>query len=164
MTRSKRLGDTYTKPSHLGGFTAFGAEVIQACNRLGIVIDLKHMSDDGVKWTLENSTQPVIFCHTGLLPGAGESSKIPNMAPRLLSRGELRDIDAGGGIIGIRCHGSDAARECVESIKRLVDVAGIDHVGIRTDSDDESDVQRTYTNAIWKGETRGFSPLLQRRC
>jgi microsomal dipeptidase-like Zn-dependent dipeptidase len=38
----------------LGGFTAFGAEVIQACNRLGIVIDPKHMSDDGVKWTLEN--------------------------------------------------------------------------------------------------------------
>ena len=35
---------------------------------------------------------------------------------------------------------------------------GIDHAGIGTDSDLEPNVQRTYTNAIWKGETRGFFP------
>jgi membrane dipeptidase len=126
----KPLGDIYTKPAHLGGLTDFGAEVIRACNRLGIVIDLTHMSYDGVKSTLKISTQPVIFSHTGLLPGPGEPSKIPNMAPRLLSRDEMRDI------------------------------AGIDHVGIGTDSDIEPNVQRTYTNAIWKGETRGFFPAV----
>ena len=42
----------------------------------------------------------------------------------------------------------------------MVDVAGIDHVGIGTDSDLELGVQRTYTNAIWKGETRGFFPAV----
>lgn len=34
--------------------------------------------------------------------------------------------------------------------------SGIDHVGIVTDSDLEPGAQRTYTNAIWQGETRGF--------
>jgi microsomal dipeptidase-like Zn-dependent dipeptidase len=45
-------------------------------------------------------------------------------------------------------------------IKRVVDVAGVDHVGIGTDSDLEPGVQRTYTNAIWAGETRGFFPAV----
>ena len=156
----KPLGDIYTKSAHLGGLTDFGAEVIRACNRLGIVVDLTHMSYDGVKSALKISTQPVIFSHTGPLPGPGEPSKIPNMAPRLLSRDEVRDIAAAGGIIGIWCHGSDTAREYVESIKHVVEVAGIDHVGIGTDSDLEPGVQRTYTNAIWKGETRGFFPAV----
>jgi membrane dipeptidase len=82
------------------------------------------------------------------------------MAPRLLSRDEMRDIAAAGGMIGVWCHGSDTATEYVESIKRVVDVAGIDHVGIGTDSDLEPGVQRTYTNAIWQGETRGFFPAV----
>jgi membrane dipeptidase len=151
----KPLADIYTKPAHLGGLTDFGAEVIRACNRLGIVVDLTHMSYDGVKSALKISTQPLIFSHTGPLPGPGQLSN-PNMAPRLLSRDEMRDIAAPGGVIGVFYHGSDTAKEYVESIKRVVDAAGIDHVGIGTDSDLEPGVQRTYTNAIWQGETRGF--------
>jgi membrane dipeptidase len=42
----------------------------------------------------------------------------------------------------------------------VVDRAGIDHVGIGTDTDLEPNVQRDYTNAIWKGETRGFFPAV----
>ncbi len=41
-----------------------------------------------------------------------------------------------------------------------VDAAVIDHAGIGTDSDLEPNVQRTYANAIWKGETRGFFPAV----
>ena len=156
----KPLGDIYTKPAHLGGLTDFGAEVIRACNRLGIVVDITHMSYDGVKSALKISTQPLIFSHTGPLPGPGEPNKIPNMSPRLLSRDEMHDIATAGGIIGVWCHGSDTAKEYVESIKRVAGVAGIDHVGIGTDSDLEPDVRRTYTNAIWKNETRGFFPAV----
>jgi membrane dipeptidase len=156
----KPLGDIYTKPAHLGGLTDFGAEVIRACNRLGIVVDLTHLSYDGVKLALKTSSQPMIFSHTGPLPGPGEPSKIPNMAPRLLSKEEMRDIAGGGGIIGVWCHGTDTASEYAQALKRVVDVAGIDHVGIGTDSDLEPNVQRTYTNAIWKGETRGFFPAV----
>ena len=39
----KPLADIYTRPPHLGGLTDFGADVIRACNRLGIVIDMTHM-------------------------------------------------------------------------------------------------------------------------
>ncbi|MCC8455852.1 dipeptidase, partial [Streptomyces rochei] len=33
------LGDVYTNPVRWGGLTAFGAEIIRECNRLGILID-----------------------------------------------------------------------------------------------------------------------------
>jgi membrane dipeptidase len=156
----KPLGDIYTQTAHLGGLTDFGAEVIRACNRLGILVDLTHMSYDGVKSALKISSQPMIFSHTGPLPAPGEPSANSGMAPRLLSREEMRDIASGGGIIGVWSRGSDTAKEYVQSIKRVVDVAGIDHVGIGTDTDLEPGVQRTYTNAIWKGETRGFFPAV----
>ena len=112
-----------------------GAEVIRACNRLGIVIDLTHMSYDAVKAALKISTQPVIFSHTALRPGPGEANPAPDAVPRLLSREEAEDIAGAGGIIGVWTRGSDTAKEYAESIRRVADVAGIDHVGIGTDTD-----------------------------
>ena len=55
---------------------------------------------------------------------------------------------------------TNTAQEYVESIKRVVDRSGIDHAGIGTDTDLEPNVQRDYTNAVWKGETRGFFPAV----
>jgi len=158
----KPLADVYTKPAHLGGLTDFGADVIRACNRLGIVIDLTHMNYAAVKAALKVSTQPVIFSHTGPLPRPGEPSD-PGMAAHLLSSDEMRDIAAAGGIVGVFYHGSNTVKEYVESMKRMVDAAGIDHVGIGTDSDLEPGVERTYTNAIWPGKTRGFFPAVAAR-
>ena len=156
----KPMADIYTKAAHLGGLTEFGAEVIRACNRLGIVIDLTHMSYDAVKAALKISTQPVIFSHTALRPGPGEANPAPDAAPRLLSREEAEDIAGAGGIIGVWTRGSDTAKEYAESIRRVADVAGIDHVGIGTDTDLEPGVGRTYTNQIWTGESRGFFPAV----
>jgi membrane dipeptidase len=102
----------------------------------------------------------MIFSHTAPLPGPGEPNKVPDLASHLLGKDEMRDIAAGGGIIGVWSRGSDTAKEYVELIKRVVDTAGIDHVGIGTDTDLEPRVERTYTNAIWKGETRSFFPAV----
>lgn len=156
----KPLADVYTRAAQFGGLTDFGAEVVKECNRLGIVIDLTHMSYDAVKAALRISTQPMLFSHTSLQPGPNDKPAIPMMAPRLLSKEEIRDIADAGGVIGVWCHGLDTAREYVEMIKRVVDVAGMDHVGIGTDSDLEPGVQRTYTNAIWANEARGFFPAV----
>ena len=48
----------------------------------------------------------------------------------------------------------------IDHLDQIIKFAGIDHVGIGTDTDLEPDVQRTYTNAIWKGEIRGFFPAV----
>ncbi len=156
----KPLADIYTRAAQFDGLTDFGAQVVKECNRLGIVIDLTHMSYDAVKAALKISNQPMLFSHTSLQPGPNDRPAVPMMAPRLLGKEEIRAIADAGGVIGVWWHGSNTAGEYVEMIKRVVDVAGVDHVGIGTDSDLEPGVQRTYTNAIWAGEARGFFPAV----
>ncbi len=156
----KPLSDLYSRAPQYGGLTAFGAEVIKTCNRLGIVVDLTHMSYEAVKAALTVSTHPMIFSHTSMQPRPGDRPGTPMLAPRLLSTQEARDIAAPGGVVGVWRHGADNAREYVEMIKRVVDTVGVDNAGIGTDSDLEPGVQRTYTNAIWKNEARGFFPAV----
>jgi len=47
-----------------GGLTEFGAEVVRACNRLGILVDVSHITDAGFWDTLELSDAPVIASHS----------------------------------------------------------------------------------------------------
>src|ERR1041385_6546882 len=47
--RVNELGDIQTLPPVHGGLTAFGADVIRACNRLGIVVDVAHGTYELVK-------------------------------------------------------------------------------------------------------------------
>jgi membrane dipeptidase len=58
------LGGTNTAPAHLGGLTAFGAEVVKECNQLGIVVDLAHASHQTVLGVLDVATQPLVVSHT----------------------------------------------------------------------------------------------------
>ena len=48
------LGDVITSPAHLGGLTAFGAEVVKECNRLGILVDLAHATPETVLGALKS--------------------------------------------------------------------------------------------------------------
>jgi membrane dipeptidase len=54
-----------------GGLTDFGAEVVRACNRLGIV-DTAHGTYDLVKRAAAVTTKPLVLSHTSLslTPGA----------------------------------------------------------------------------------------------
>src|SRR5579862_572034 len=53
---STPLGDVYTNPPRLGGLTEFGRDVIKECNRLGILVDLEHCSDDTVRAAIKVSS------------------------------------------------------------------------------------------------------------
>lgn len=129
------LGDVFTNPAQWGGLTAFGADVIRECNRLGILVDLGHASAETVAAALKLTTKPVLISHTGLDTQLGQN---PNMAtrmkPRLISKEQAKVVADAGGVIGVWTHLADSALEYAQNVRALVDVVGIDHVCIGTDT------------------------------
>jgi len=147
---STPLGDVYTNPPKFGGLTPFGKDVIKECNRLGILVDMAHAGTETLTAALKMAAHPVIISHTGLDTQLGQN---PNMArmmkPRLISKENAKMVADAGGIIGVWTHLADSALEYAQNIKALVDVVGMDHVCIGTD---------TKLTPLYRPPGNGFGP------
>lgn len=129
------LGDVYTKPAQWGGLTKLGADAIRECNKLGILVDLTHASNETMNAALKVATQPVIISHTGLDTQLGLNPVMAKMMrPRLISKEQAKRVADAGGIIGVWTHLADTPLEYAQNIRALVDVIGVDHICIGTDT------------------------------
>ena len=129
------LGDVYTNPPAFGGLTAFGADVIKECNRLGILVDLAHASADTVVAAMKVAAHPVLISHTGLDTQVGNNPDMARMMrPRLISKEQAKIVAEAGGVIGVWTHLADSPLEYAQNIRALVDVVGVGHVCIGTDT------------------------------
>ena len=129
------LGDVYTNPPRYGGLTPFGASVIKECNRLGMLVDLAHASMETTQAALKVATRPVVVSHTGLDTRLGNDPHMAQMMrPRLISKEQAKVVAAVGGAIGVWTHLSDTPVEYAQNIRALVDVIGVEHVCIGTDT------------------------------
>jgi membrane dipeptidase len=129
------LGDVFTNPPRWGGLTAFGADVIKECNRLGILVDLAHANNETLDAAIKLSKHPVIISHTGLDTQFGQDAHMAQMMrPRLISKEQAKIVAEAGGVIGVWVHLSDSPQEYTQNIRALVNIVGIDHVCIGTDT------------------------------
>jgi len=80
------------KPKH-HGLTKFGVEVVREMNRLGVVIDVSHVSDDTFYDVLKATTKPVIASHSCVRAICKHH--------RNLSDKMLKALAKNGGVIGI---------------------------------------------------------------
>jgi len=125
--RPNELGDIQTEQSVHGGLTDFGAEVIRRCNAMGIVVDVAHGTFALVKRAVATTTKPMILSHTAL-------SDRPYPWTRLITSDHARAIASIRGVIGIWPVAQVAnVAAYADNIARMVDVAGVDCVGIGTD-------------------------------
>ncbi len=71
------------EPKH-GGISPFGELVIKEMNRLGMLIDLSHVSPDAMKDAIEKSQAPVIFSHSNAFALNPHPRNVPDDVLRLL--------------------------------------------------------------------------------
>jgi membrane dipeptidase len=124
------LGDIQTEDPVHGGLTSVGKEVVTEMNRLGIVVDLAHATQNTTAHAAAQSTTPIVISHSHLA-----SEGAPH--PRLLAPDHARLVADTGGVVGAWPAGIVSATldDYVEEICRLVDLIGIQHVAIGTDMD-----------------------------
>ncbi len=129
------LGDVYTNPPRYGGLTPFGTAVIKECNRLGMLVDLAHANMQTTEAALKVTTRPVIISHTGLDTQLGSNPSMAQMMrPRLISKEQATIVAHAGGLVGVWTHLADTPLDYARNIRALVDVIGVDHVCIGTDT------------------------------
>ncbi len=76
---------------HHGGLTSFGRDVVREMNRLGMMVDISHVSDATASAVLATSIAPVLASHS--------SARALTASPRNLSDDLVRAITATGGAV-----------------------------------------------------------------
>jgi len=83
------------KPAH-NGLTDFGKDVVREVNRLGVMVDISHVSDKTFYDALEVSKAPLLASHS--------SCRAICDAPRNMTDQMMKDLAAKGGVIQINYH------------------------------------------------------------
>ncbi|SKA86362.1 membrane dipeptidase [Clostridium sp. USBA 49] len=136
---SNKKGQDFHIPNTKDGLTNFGIEFVQEMERLGIIIDVSHLSDAGFEDVLRYTTKPFVASHSN-------SRSVTNNV-RNLTDDMILKIAQRGGVIGINFAGDfleepktgkrsrSKISNMIKHIKHIVNLAGIDCVGLGSDFD-----------------------------
>lgn len=135
-TRSNAIADSANGPRRHGGLSAQGRKVIQEMNRLGMLIDLSHTSDETAEQAMMLSTKPVVFTHSN---ARALNPHLRNVPDRL-----LLELKKNNGLIMLSFVPDFVEKEGRE-VTTLEDVAdhfdyvkeliGVQHIGVGGDFD-----------------------------
>lgn len=121
------------------GVSAFGEEVIREMNRVGMMVDISHAGERSFYDALEISSLPIVASHS--------SSRALCDHPRNLTDEQLKALAAKGGVVQVclyggflRKEGQASIEDAIEHLNHLVNVMGIEHVGIGTDFDGDGGI------------------------
>jgi membrane dipeptidase len=134
LTHSRRnaLADGTQLNIQTGGLTYLGRELIQRMNKMGIIVDLSHLSDAGVWEVLELSTAPVIYSHTTVGTMPGYKSALTDIDP-VHGTSKLKAVAETGGVAGAIFVAQPDVSSVVDDIETMLQHVGDDHVSIGSD-------------------------------
>jgi membrane dipeptidase len=116
------------------GLTPFGKEVIHEMNRLGMMVDVSHVSDKTFWDVIETTRAPIIASHSS---ARALTNNVRNMSDDM-----IRALAKNGGVIQVNFNcaflstaGTATINDAVAHIDHIRRIAGIEHVGIGSDFD-----------------------------
>lgn len=138
LTWSNRndIADGINEEATGSGLTLFGKQVVAEMNRLGMLVDVSHISTAGFWSVIETSTKPVIATHS--------NAKSLCAHPRNLNDEQIKALAQNGGLAGITFAGQfleeDWRNACIESVYKHIDyilnlIGNDDHIGFGSDFD-----------------------------
>lgn len=134
-------------PKH-GGLTTFGRDVVRELNRLGMLVDLSHASDDTARDAMEVSRAPVLYTHASARALTDHPRNVPDDLLEAVARQDgvvmvtfvarfvseaVRAHQAAGGEPGTGPRAT--VHDVADHVEHVRQVAGGDHVGIGGDLD-----------------------------
>lgn len=138
LTWSNRndIADGINEEATGSGLTLFGKQVVAEMNRLGMLVDVSHISTAGFWSVIETSTKPIIATHS--------NAKSLCSHPRNLNDEQIKALAQNGGLAGITFAGQfleeDWRNACIESVHKHIDymlnlIGNDEHIGFGSDFD-----------------------------
>ena len=122
-------GETESK----GGLTKYGIALVKEMNKLGMLVDVSHVSEHGFWNVMDVAQKPVIASHS--------CCKALCDHPRNLTDDQIKALAQNGGSIGVTFvprfvdSKSPTFARLIDHIDHIVQLVGTDHVGIGSDFD-----------------------------
>ena len=155
ITRFQEIGVRYITLCHNGdndicdsargnnewnGLSPFGKEVVHEMNRLGIMVDVSHASEKTFYDVLDCSEQPIIASHS--------SARALCNHPRNLTDDQLKALATHDGVVQLCLYKGfihpeaekASLSDAIRHIDHIVDLIGIDHIGIGSDFDGDGEL------------------------
>jgi membrane dipeptidase len=143
--------DSSNDEARHGGLTEFGREVVREMNRLGMIVDISHVSDETFFDTLEVTRAPVMASHSSARALADHPRNMSDDMLRAVARNGgvvminfsemLLDPDKAGVWLSLRHWISNFGWKdtplalLIDHFDHVIRVAGVDHVGLGSDFD-----------------------------
>ena len=110
-TNTNDWADSSADEERWGGLTQFGREVVREMNRIGMIVDISHVSDKTFWHVLRTSTKPVIASHS--------SARSLCSHPRNMSDEMIKSLAARGGVVFVNFYSAFLNQRFNDEKKKL---------------------------------------------